>query len=108
MIEGFITHHDYDKLIKLLDDPDMICPTCSNRYNCIGKEECFNRENYKYIKIRIDRSIFFGQPPRDQDKTLGGAGCSPLSQLDQIDIQAEKSDQSQEERSDLLSEVDRR
>ncbi len=106
MISGYITHHDYAKLIKVLDDPDLICPSCSNKLNCSGKWECFNRENYKYIKIRHDRTRFWGQPQRDSGKNPRGAGDSPLSQLDQIDIQTEESDQSQEKKSDLLSEVD--
>ena len=109
MISGYITHHDYDKLIKLLDDPDIICPSCSNKDDCIGKEECFNRENYKYITIRNDRAKFWGQNPRAdsiQGKSQRGVGDSPLSQLDQIDLSLEESDQIQEKENQILGEVD--
>ena len=106
MISGYITHLDYDKLLKLLDDPDLLCPVCSNKPDCIGKEECFNRENYMYIKITVDNSIFFGELTRDERASLKRVGDSPLSQLDQIDLSLEESDQIQEKENQILGEVD--
>ena len=58
-ISGYITHFDYDKLLKLLDDPDLTCPMCTNKPDCIGLDECYNRENYKFIKVTIDITKFW-------------------------------------------------
>ena len=106
MISGYITHHDYDKMIKLLDDPKETCPVCSNRVDCIGKEECFNPDNYKFITIRTDRTVFFGQHTRDERSALKRAGDSGLSQFYQIDLSLEESDQDQEKENQILGKVD--
>jgi hypothetical protein len=107
LISGYISHLDWDKLLKLLDDPEITCPSCCEKETCSGIHECYNRENYKYIMIRVDRTKFWGQPPSNRDKAQGGAGG--LDQLEQIEVnlQAEKSDQDQEEQDQVLSEVDR-
>lgn len=109
MIEGYISLIDWEKLLKLLDDPEIICPSCSNKPDCEGQHECFNRHNYKYIKIRVDRTKFWGQPPisqRDERSDQGGAGG--LDQLEQIEDNQtlEESDQIKEGQVDFLGEVD--
>ena len=106
MISGYISHLDYEKLLKLFDDPEITCPSCCEEETCSGKHECYNRDNYKYILITVDETRFWGQPPSIKRQAPRGAGC--LDQLEQceVNLSLEESDQSQKGSSKVFSEVD--